>query len=477
MKRYTLFYILFFCVCTLHAQQDPVRNNTVERTVNDTLRQDTATQKSKLEKYLDAGREILSSDTENKDSVLVSVIPGDKEKIAKVAKVALPAASIIGSAVGLPFMGALAAAKKVSAVKKVYEENVPDEIKDEISSQIKDTKEKASQALKEVMKETKDEVKLLSSADLSEWKMPSANYSGIVPLGNNDYAVVDDKSASGGFYVFHIDIDSVSGKVISVSRSAFKGMTEPSKEDCEDIVYLPQCQSVWIASEANQTISEYSMDGALTGRELEIPIMFSKDSIDANRGFESLTYAPDSNKFYTTTEGALPYDGKTSDDREPLRIVCFDSTMMACAQWAYLMEKPALKTNAKHYVHGVPAILALGSNQMLVMERELSVPNNNIGAKTVIRLFWVDLDDLPPLDDEAVSLKSLPAERYLPKMEICSFTTSISLSRLNFANFEGMCLGPQLSDGHQTIILISDSQNGMGNSLYHLKDYIKVIIL
>ena len=477
MKRYTLFYILFFCVCTLHAQQDPVRNNTVERTVNDTLRQDTATQKSKLEKYLDAGREILSSDTENKDSVLVSVIPGDKEKIAKVAKVALPAASIIGSAVGLPFMGALAAAKKVSAVKKVYEEKVPDEIKDEISSQIKDTKEKASQALKEVMKETKDEVKLLSSADLSEWKMPSANYSGIVPLGNNDYAVVDDKSASGGFYVFHIDIDSVSGKVISVSRSAFKGMTEPSKEDCEDIVYLPQCQSVWIASEANQTISEYSMEGEKTGRQLEVPLMFSKDSIVPNQGFEALTYASDSNMFYTTTESALRIDGKAGDNQIPLRMICFDSTMSVCAQVPYLMEKPLLQSDVKYYAHGVSAMLALGSNQFLVMERELSVPKSYIGAKTSIRIFWIDLDDVEALDDVSQPLSRLPLDHFLPKTEICSFSTGLSVSKMNYANFEGMCLGPQLSNGHQTVILICDSQNGMGNGIYHLKDYIKVIIL
>ena len=40
-----------------------------------------------------------------------------------------------------------------------------------------------------------------------------------------------------------------------------------------------------------------------------------------------------------------------------------------------------------------------------------------------------------------------------------------------------MCLGPKLQDGHQTILLLSDSQNNAGNSLARLKDYIKVIVL
>ncbi len=477
MKCLVFLLLAFFCFADIYAQQDSVKSDTVKVAVQDSTLQDSVKKKSKLDIYLEAGREILAPQTVGQDSVISSVLPGDNAKLANVAKVALPAAAIIGSAVGLPFMGALAAAKKVSSAKKTYDKYVPDEVKDDINAQVKNAKKKVSQTLKDVMKKTKENVKMLSSADLSDWKIPSANYSGIVPLGKDDYAVVDDKSPSGGYYVLHIDIDSVSGKVLFAKRSPFKGMAEPSAEDCEDIVYLPQCESVWIVSEANQTISEYLLDGKKTGRGLEIPAMFSKDSIDSGRGFEALTYAPDSNRFYTTTEGALPFDGKTAEGREPLRILSFDSTMTAVAQWPYLMEQSLLKHDAKYYVHGVPAILALGSNQFLVMERELSVPANYIGAKTVIRIFWVDLDDLPSLDNGNKPLASLPLEQFLPKTEICSFTTNISVSKLNFGNFEGMCLGPTLTDGRQTVILISDSQNGMGNGLYHLKDYVKVIIL
>ena len=40
-----------------------------------------------------------------------------------------------------------------------------------------------------------------------------------------------------------------------------------------------------------------------------------------------------------------------------------------------------------------------------------------------------------------------------------------------------MCLGRKLNDGRQTIILISDSQDGAGNIIYRLKDYLKVIVI
>ena len=44
----------------------------------------------------------------------------------------------------------------------------------------------------------------------------AGNYSGITYIGGSTYAVVDDKSPTDGFYLFDIDIDSVSGNIKSV---------------------------------------------------------------------------------------------------------------------------------------------------------------------------------------------------------------------------------------------------------------------
>ncbi len=96
------------------------------------------------------------------------------------------------------------------------------------------------------------------------------------------------------------------------------------------------------------------------------------------------------------------------------------------------------------------------------MERELYIPRRYNGAKCHIRLYSVNT--------------MTEAEGVLPKRLVHSFSTGIRLlGRKNFANYEGMCLGPRLEDGRQTILLIADSQNRAGNALYHLKDYIRVI--
>ena len=50
----------------------------------------------------------------------------------------------------------------------------------------------------------------------------------------------------------------------------------------------------------------------------------------------------------------------------------------------------------------------------------------------------------------------------------------MSFNGLNWANYEGMCLGPKLEDGSQTIILISDSQSRYKGVL---QDWIKTLVL
>ena len=47
---------------------------------------------------------------------------------------------------------------------------------------------------------------------------------------------------------------------------------------------------------------------------------------------------------------------------------------------------------------------------------------------------------------------------------------------MNFANYEALCPGISLNDGRQTLLL-NDSQGGYSKGPFHLKDYIKVILI
>ena len=53
-----------------------------------------------------------------------------------------------------------------------------------------------------------------------------------------------------------------------------------------------------------------------------------------------------------------------------------------------------------------------------------------------------------------------------------SLLTSFSTNGFNIANYEGMCLGPTLSDGSRCLVLIPDSQGGMSGLT---SEYIRVV--
>ena len=55
-----------------------------------------------------------------------------------------------------------------------------------------------------------------------------------------------------------------------------------------------------------------------------------------------------------------------------------------------------------------------------------------------------------------------------------SLLTSFSTNGFNLANYEGMCLGPTLGDGSRCLVLIPDSQGGMGGLT---SEYIRVVTL
>ena len=326
---------------------------------------------------------------------------------------------------------------------------------------------------------TYGKLKMLSATDMSKWGVPAGNYSGITPIADDSFAVVDDKSVSGGFYVFHIEMDKRNGKILRVSRGAFHGSTVPKAEDNEDIVYIPAFRTFFITSEAESTVEEYTAEGVKTGRRLQMPAAFAHENIQPNGGFESLAYDNATGHFWMTTENPLLSDKDYrigAKSLQVLRLQQFGSDLEPQGWWAYPMEAARLKTDGNIYTFGVPAVLSIGKGELLVMEREAYVPNGYIGAKTNIRIFRVKLQESARRED-GTPLSSVPVSALLQKTEVAVFTTRLQITQLNWANYEGMCLGPRLQDSSPTLLLVSDSQGGYGNSLYHLKDYLKVIVL
>lgn len=316
------------------------------------------------------------------------------------------------------------------------------------------------------------EVKMYHAKNLRKWKVPSGGYSGIAYLGGDSFAIVSDCHSSDAVKILHVTLHPKKGKLQLVSLSPFQpyltgGMVANGKSlDLEDLAYNPYEKTLFLVSEAQTKVTECTLLGNATGNEWALTEMISPGDLQNGYGIESLTYDMIGH-LWVVTEAALKSD--ITLPYGTLRLWQLTSGCKQKAMYRYQMDAPRWK-GGTWYAHGVSALLAMKNGHLLVMEREVSVPAHYVGARTHIKIYDVN----PPANQETIDIKSM---KPLEKRLLCQFTTRLSFGRMNFGNYEGMTLGPSLDDGRQTLLLVSDSQNGMGNAFYHLRDYLKVIVL
>ena len=328
----------------------------------------------------------------------------------------------------------------------------------------------------------------LKQVKMKKWHIGCAQFSGITSLGDNRYAVVSDKEPKDGFFLFRIDQNANTGQITSVYLEGFKGNPNPTVDangisirDCEGIAYIPESNTVFISGEGDQRIIEYDMDGIPTGRELNVPAIFSRKNIVPNYGFEALSYDTESHLLWTTTESMLPIDGKAASPLNPgvqnlLRLQAFSLNLEPIAQYAYRMDRGKLEDFGKLYVYGVPEITALPDGRLLVLEREADITAGKFSSSVRCKLYIVNPKEGHQIDS-SVNLTMLDPNKFLVKKLLADWRTGVQPIKINFANYEGMCLGRKLADGRQTLILISDSQGGKQKGPVILNDYLKVIVL
>lgn len=319
--------------------------------------------------------------------------------------------------------------------------------------------------------DSKDQVKMTPPAT---W---FGNYSGITYIGKESekhkFAVVDDKENGGGIVFFKIPIDEAYGDITAsgIEKSIPEGTSGSAVtgKDNEDVVLVDG--ALWVAAEGDQSIQKYNAStGAALGESFSIPADMGTSRITSNAGFEALTYNATTGKYWTTTE--LPLTADTFLPRLH-RLQRFDSSHNPDARYLYQMDEPtpeaAADPNPKAYAFGIPAMVALPDGRLIILEREVYVPDfpstladlddeiiQKLKDKTFakVKLYVVD-----PVHDKAGVLRKKLFTQFQTGIEAMSKTPpEFSAS---FANYEGMCLGPVLADGKITLILIADAQGGM----------------
>ena len=278
--------------------------------------------------------------------------------------------------------------------------------------------------------------------------IPPGNYSGIANIGNGDYAVVSDKGDHEGYYVFHIDINA-DGEITNITNKNFINLNG-SNLDQEAIAFNPTTNHIYIGNETPSSIIEYDVNSKSIIRSAEITDY--KKHCFPNRSIESLTYDQSRNKLFTINESPL-----IGDSCCMLLLKQLNTDLTEEKEFSYFIEKPLkpADTPQDRHAYGVSELLSLNDSTLLVLERELYITSMKLGSWVQNRIFRI--------------VPGNPAKHL-----VCAWRTSLQLTSFNFANYEGMCLGPKLPDGRQVIILCADSQNRFKGVL---KDYFRTIIL
>ncbi|MGK7946017.1 MAG: esterase-like activity of phytase family protein [Microcystaceae cyanobacterium] len=263
------------------------------------------------------------------------------------------------------------------------------------------------------------------------------------------YAVGDSANA---FFPLNIAVDTNSGMITSAQVGNAIDITGV---DHEGISYNSLNNSVFVVSEGDSIIREHSVENGTELNTIATPAVYQ--NIRPNLGLESLTGLRDGTSLWTANEEALTIDGDRGTivgNRTLVRLQEFDETFNPMGQWAYEVESP---TPPFIQSNGVSDLLLLPNGELLVLEREASM--GVFGFQH--RLFSVNFEGAT---DISALTGGLAGENFISVNKELLWQDTFMIS-----NFEGLTLGPQLTNGDYSLLLVSDNGSGLSNSLLSLR--------
>jgi hypothetical protein len=173
-----------------------------------------------------------------------------------------------------------------------------------------------------------------------------------------------------------------------------------------------------------------------------------------NGVLEGISFADNYRTLYVNVEEPLYEDGPRADlvlNSAWIRLFKFDvASKQNTAQYAYILDPiafPAVPATA-FKINGVPDILAAGKDQLIILERSFSTGR----LACTIKIFLADLGDAENIIDNP-SLKTNPPTRSVRK----KLLLNMDALGIYVDNVEGICFGPVLPNGHQTLVLVADN--------------------
>lgn len=302
------------------------------------------------------------------------------------------------------------------------------------------------------------------------------------PKKKEYYLISDDRSDKNParFYTANISINNYKiDSVIFLKTTSFKnqlGNVYPNSR--QDPFHTPDPEALRFDSSNNRFI--WSSEGERivkpSGSILENPSVTEIDSngnfIDTfdlppqvkmssnefgprqNGVFEGLTFTDDYNSLLVSVEEPLLQDGPaagTGDSSGITRIIKFNiPAKKAVAEYAYKIDPVAHPplTPGGFKINGIPDILSLSNNQLLVLERSFSTGN----LSCTIKVYLADISKADNIISVS-SLKDTTGIKTIPKQLLLNMDDL----GMFIDNIEGVTFGPTLPDGKRSLLFIADN--------------------
>lgn len=247
--------------------------------------------------------------------------------------------------------------------------------------------------------------------------------------------------------------------------------------DPEGMVVNPLTGNILVSDEYGPSVYEFSRNGTLV-RQYTIPANLVPQvgttadytstpptltsGREPNRGFEGLAISPDGRYAYAMLQNGTIQDGWTASSRgQYTRIVKFDTlTGMAVGQYAYRLE-------GSGQGRGISAIVALGNDRFLVLERN----NRGIGVGATLagadkNVFEIDLNGAVDVTNLALPASGTFAGAVSKGAKVMDLdaNTLAALGNLSPEKWEGLAIGPQLADGRFVVLAGTDNDYSVTQS-------------
>jgi hypothetical protein len=293
---------------------------------------------------------------------------------------------------------------------------------------------------------------------------------------NKILAISDDRSKTNDarFYEFNLKLDEKSFSITPNEVVILKnkdGRSFPNGTiDFEDIALLNDDLIITSEGSANKEppinpeIFLFTRDGKYK-KNIDVPFKFNpslsnaeKSGVRDNLAFEALTVAKDGKNFWVGTEETLVQDGQTSSPKQGsnIRLIQYKD-LKPVKEIAYGLDKiPNITVAGLTFgVTGLSAMLEIDDSTFYTIERSYSP----LARIKTIRLFKFKISNQETDISNMQSIKGktiVTIEKELVA-NLQDFTSLMSLKFQNLDNIEGITWGPKLSNGHDTLILVSDN--------------------